>query len=414
LFHEAKLLNLGSLAFVWTKPLIIYLLRYKLYVACVVVLLAYGGMRNLRNGFNSLSYLFNFQELLLQLTIVPQFAGEASDACKASAGWFVGRDAGGYFSGNRERRCQSKSEKVCQSVKVSQKARLSVAQTRSKQFKPAVENDFDRDGNPLIRSSAFFVQDVNTGEVLLEKNASAALPIASITKLMTSMVVLDAHQNLNDIIEITEDDVDRLKGTSSRLAVGTRLSREDMLRLALMASENRAAASLARNYPGGLGAFLEAASAKARLMGLNETRLFDGTGLNKNNVSSARDLANMVMNASHYPLIREFSTAAEHTVTLAGGRQQSFHSTNALVKDPGWQIDVQKTGYISESGKCLVMQAWMGNKPLAIVLLDSWGRYTRLGDANRIRKWLEITVTSHRAQPIAVLDAPNSGHKLAN
>ncbi|MDP5240185.1 serine hydrolase [Uliginosibacterium sp. 31-16] len=273
------------------------------------------------------------------------------------------------------------------------------------------EADFDSLGNPLIRSSAFYVQDVNTGEVLLEKNSSAALPIASITKLMTSMVVLDAHQNLGEVLEITEDDVDRIKGTSSHLTVGTRLTREELMHLALMASENRAASALARNYPGGMPAFLEAMNVKTRLLGLGETRFYDGTGLTKTNVSSARDLASMVANASRYPLIREFSTSTGYTATLANGRTHAFHNTNALVKSPDWQIDVQKTGYISESGKCLVMQAWMGNKPLAIVLLDSWGRYTRLGDANRIRKWLEASLAR---QQLALNRNTNSATDHAN
>lgn len=290
------------------------------------------------------------------------------------------------------------------------KAKPVVSRARSKQFKPAVEQDFDKEGNPLIRSSAFFVQDLSTGEVLLERNASAALPIASITKLMTSMVVLDAHQSLSEILEVTDEDVDRLKGTSSRLAVGTRLSREEMLKLALMASENRAASALARNYPGGMSAFLEAMNVKSRLMGLDQTSFHDGTGLNKENVSSARDLATLVANASRYPLIREFSTATEYTASLPRGRAHTFHTTNALVKNPDWQIDVQKTGYISESGRCLVMQAWMGNKPLAIVLLDSWGRFTRLGDANRIRKWLETAAL--KSSPVAFASEKTSATPL--
>lgn len=269
------------------------------------------------------------------------------------------------------------------------------------------KSELDAAGLPLIQSSAFYVQDVASGEVLLQKNSTAPLPIASITKLMTSMVVLDAHQNLGEVLEITEDDVDRLKSTSSHLGVGTRLTREELMHLALMASENRAASALARNYPGGMPAFLEATNAKARLMGLHETRFFDGTGLTKKNVSSARDLAIMVANASRYPLIREFSTSTEFTVPVAGGRSHSFHNTNALVKSPEWQIDVQKTGFINESGKCLVMQAWLGNKQLAIVLLDSWGKFTRLGDANRIRKWLEAS--SGRHHQVVSLQTPNRG-----
>ncbi|WP_018607787.1 D-alanyl-D-alanine endopeptidase [Uliginosibacterium gangwonense] len=250
-------------------------------------------------------------------------------------------------------------------------------------------SDFDSSGNPLLRSSAFYVQDVRTGQVLLEKNSNSVVPIASITKLMTAMVVLDARLPLNEMLEVSEDDVDKLKGTSSRLVVGTRLTREEFMRLALMSSENRAALALSRYYPGGRKAFMEAMNAKAQLLGMSDTRYYDPSGLNQSNVSSARDLAILVSNASHYPLIREFTTTAEYTVDLASGRPHTFHNTNALVKSPEWQIEVSKTGFINESGKCLVMQAWMANKPLAIVLLDSWGRFTRLADANRIRRWLE-------------------------
>lgn len=286
-------------------------------------------------------------------------------------------------------------------VKAVAKKRNAAKATPVKAVSRSVEADLDRNGNPMLQSSAFIVQEVNTGKVLLEKNANVAVPIASITKLMTSMVVLDAHQSLSEIIEVTDEDVDRLKGTSSRLAVGTRLSREEMLRLALMASENRAASSLARSYPGGMPAFLEAVHVKAKMMGLTATRLFDGTGLNKNNVSSAHDLAILVANASRYPLIREFSTSPEYTAELANGRAHTFHNTNSLVKSSDWQIDVQKTGFINESGKCLVMQAWLGNKPIAIVLLDSNGRYTRIADANRVRKWFEATIANH-IQPVAL------------
>ncbi|MEC5396340.1 D-alanyl-D-alanine endopeptidase [Uliginosibacterium sp. H1] len=252
----------------------------------------------------------------------------------------------------------------------------------------APEPEFDREGNPLLRSSAFLVQDLNSGEVILEKNSAAVLPIASITKLMTAMVVLDAHLGLDEQLVISEEDLDRLKGTGSRLGVGTTLSREDMLRLALMSSENRAASALGRHYPGGQAAFVEAMNHKAHALGLHDTRFYDSIGLNKGNVSSARDLAQMVSAASHYPLIREFSTMSDYAVSVRG-RAQQFRNTNSLVASPDWQIGVSKTGFINESGKCLVMQAWMGNKPVAIVLLDSWGRYTRIGDAQRVRKWVE-------------------------
>lgn len=254
----------------------------------------------------------------------------------------------------------------------------------------------DREGNPLLRSSAALVQDQASGEVLFEKNSAAVVPIASITKLMTAMVALDAMPNLHETLSIGEDDVDALKGTRSRLAVGTRLTREDMLRLALMSSENRAASALSRHYPGGSAAFLEAMNRKARELGLNDTRFFDPTGLNSSNVSSARDLCKMVAAAADYPLIRDFSTMAEYTVTI-NGRPREFRNTNALVRSPDWDIAVSKTGYISEAGRCLVMQARFNDKPVIIVLLDSWGKFTRIGDANRIKRWMESARSSPRS-----------------
>lgn len=257
------------------------------------------------------------------------------------------------------------------------------------------EADFDREGNPLIRSSAFVVQDLNSGQILLEKNASQQVPIASISKLMTAMVVLDAQLDLKEVLEVTDEDVDHIKNTSSHLPVGTRLAREELLRLALMASENRAASALSRYYPGGHAAFIAAMNRKSTVLGLHETQFHDSTGLDKNNMSSARDLAIMVATAARYPLIREFTTTAEYTVAIRG-RERTFHNTNALVKSPDWEISLSKTGYINESGKCLVMQAWFDKKPMAIVLLDSWGRYTRLGDANRIRKWMESVTAQQK------------------
>ena len=239
-----------------------------------------------------------------------------------------------------------------------------------------------------LQSSAVFVQDQSTGAVLLEKNPNAILPIASITKLMTAMVVLDAKPDLRELLAVGEEDVDVLKGTRSRLKVGTLLAREEMLRLALMSSENRAASSLSRHYPGGREAFVAAMNQKAQALGLTDTRFEDPTGLTAANVSSPRDLAKMVDAAHQYPLIREFSTAAEGEFNIAG-RQQQFRNTNTLVKSPAWEIGLSKTGYINEAGKCLVMQAWLNHKPTIIVLLDSWGKMTRIGDANRIKRWIE-------------------------
>lgn len=251
-----------------------------------------------------------------------------------------------------------------------------------------VAEGLDANGGPKLASNAFMVQDLDSGKVLLQRNAQAVVPIASITKLMTAMVVLDAHLPLNETLTISDSDTDKLKSTSSRLTVGVSLPRQELIHLALMSSENRAAASLARNYPGGFNTFVAAMNRKARELGLTETVFHDSTGLNPNNVSSARDLAKMVVAASHYPLIREFSTDDERTVTL-NGRQQSFHNTNALVRSPDWQIGVSKTGFINEAGRCLVMQAWFANKPMVIVLLDSVGKFTRIADAQRVKRWLE-------------------------
>ncbi len=247
-----------------------------------------------------------------------------------------------------------------------------------------------------IKSAAVAVIDQSTGDVLYEKNASAVVPIASITKLMTAMVALDVQPSLSETLTIGEADVDSLKGTHSRLSVGTQLSREEMLRLALMSSENRAAASLSRHYPGGRTAFVAAMNAKARILGLTETHFSDPTGLTPENVSSAHDLVKMVNAAHQYPLIREYSTSEEYQVAVRG-RQQIFRNTNALVRNDDWSIGLSKTGYISEAGKCLVMQVWLNNKPTIIVLLDSWGKLTRIGDANRIKRWIESLASSRPA-----------------
>lgn len=254
----------------------------------------------------------------------------------------------------------------------------------------------DASGMPVLGSSAFYVINQNTGEVLLERNAAAVLPIASITKLMTAMVVLESGQRLSEPLEITEGDIDRLKGTGSRLSLGTTLTREDMLHLALMSSENRAASALARNYPGGEAAFVEAMNVKARLLGLWNTRFHDSTGLNPGNVSSPRDLAKLVAASASFPLIREFSTSPERYVDI-NGRMLRFGNTNSLVRSPEWAISVSKTGYISEAGRCLVMQTWLHQQPVVMVLMDSYGRYTRTADAKRVRKWLEQTATQRVA-----------------
>lgn len=250
--------------------------------------------------------------------------------------------------------------------------------------------DFTKDGSPNLLSHGVMVFDQNSGKPLFTKNADTAVPIASITKLMTSIVVLDAKQNLDEPVVISEADIDVVKNSRSRLPVGTAFRREDLMRLALMASDNRAAAALGRSYPGGTLAFVAAMNLKAKEIGLTNTRFADSTGLSPSNVASPQDLALMVAEASKHKLIREFSTAPELYVTLPdSGKQLGFNNTNALVKSNGWNIGVSKTGFINEAGKCLVMQAMIGNNPVIIVLMDSLGKLTRIGDANRIKKWIE-------------------------
>ena len=244
-----------------------------------------------------------------------------------------------------------------------------------------------------LKSASALVLDQSTGQALLEKQAGAVQPIASLTKLMTAMVLLDAHLDPRETITITRDDLDLLRHSRSRLPVGTRLPREQALLLALLASENRAAHALGRTFPGGLSTFVQAMNAKARALGLTDTRFEDPSGLSAGNVASAHDLARILEAAYRYPEIRDFSTRPETTIR-AGRRSIQFPNTNALVRSPRWNIGLSKTGYIEEAGRCLVMQAMLANRPVLIILLDSWGKYSRLGDANRIKQWVETRLGS--------------------
>jgi len=249
-----------------------------------------------------------------------------------------------------------------------------------------------RRGGPELKSNVALVIDAAQGETLYAKHSDQVAPIASITKLMTAMVVLDAQSPLDEAIEIERADVDTRKHTRSRLPVGARLGRGDLLWVALMASENRAAFALARTYPGGTGACLEAMNRKAQELGMFRTRFTDPAGLSGENVSSAEDLSRMVLAATGYPPIREATTSSFHSVTLSNGRVLEFRNSDGLVNNRTWNIGLSKTGYINEAGRCLVLQAEIAARQIVIVLLDSWGKYTRLGDANRIRKWMEATL----------------------
>ena len=242
-----------------------------------------------------------------------------------------------------------------------------------------------------LESSKALIINQNTGEVLYAKNTDVTTPIASVTKLMTAMVMLDAHVSMDEIITITDADLDMLKGTGSRLRVGSQLSRGELLQLALMSSENRAASALARTtFAEGMPAFVSAMNRKALELGMVHSRFADGTGLNSENVSTAEDLAKMVKAAYQYPEIRQVTTTPSYEVAVHGVRRPvSFLNTNILVRNSTWDIGLSKTGYISEAGRCLVMQAQIAEQPLIIVLLDSWGKYSRIGDAQRIKKWIE-------------------------
>ena len=252
-------------------------------------------------------------------------------------------------------------------------------------------------GKPDVKSSSVLVLDEKDSSVLYSRQADVALPIASITKLMTALVVLEGQQPLDEEIEITKEDRDTERNSVSRLAFGTTLERGDLLHLALMASENRAAHALGRNYPGGIPAFVRAMNAKANALGMTSTRFVDPTGLSSDNVASPADLAKLVITASHNPTIREYSTDPDYSVRV-GRHEIEFRNTNTLVKNPTWDIVVQKTGYITEAGKCLVMKAIIEGRSVVIVLLDSFGKYTRVADANRIRKWMESPRFAARGQ----------------
>ena len=244
---------------------------------------------------------------------------------------------------------------------------------------------------PQLRSASLLVLDAGTSDVLLARNATTPVSIASITKLMTALVVLEAGQPLDETLRISEADVLKARGTPSRLAPGTRLTRSDLLHLALMASENRAAQALASHYPGGVAACVAAMNRKAKAIGMQHARFVDATGLGAGNVASPRDLARLIEAAAAHATIREFSTDPSHSVQV-GREILEYRNTDSLVRDPDWDVIVQKTGFTHAAGRCLVMKARVDGRELVLVLLDSFGKYTRVADARRIRKWLGAQV----------------------
>jgi D-alanyl-D-alanine endopeptidase (penicillin-binding protein 7) len=263
--------------------------------------------------------------------------------------------------------------------------------------------------DPLaLKSSVALLVDQQTGQIIYQKNADAVLPIASITKLMTAMVVLDSGAPLTEVLEVSEADRDTERFSRSRLPIGAQLSRADMLLLALMSSENRAAHALGRLHPEGLVAFVAAMNAKARSLGLQDTRFTEPTGLSGGNVSSARDLARLTAVAHAYPLIREYSVAQGRQVDV-GRRQLAYRTTNRLIDHPNWEIGLQKTGYISEAGKCLVMQASVQGRDVIFVLLDAAGSQSRFADAERLRRWLGEPEASRSAEVLRGLPYSGTG-----
>ena len=244
-------------------------------------------------------------------------------------------------------------------------------------------------GAPNLRSGIALIYDEAGQRPLYAKGADTVAPIASITKLMTAMVVLDAHQPLDEKITLTREDEDHYKLSRSRMRRGMTLTRSDLLKLALLASENRAAAALARTYPGGTASVVALMNAKAHALGMNDSHFVDPTGLHSDNVSTAQDLVKLVLAAQGYEEIHRATTTSMHSVDVGNSRQMHFRNTNPLVRNASWEIGLSKTGYISEAGRCLVMEARINQRPVVIVLLDSWGKHTRVGDANRVKHWME-------------------------
>jgi serine-type D-Ala-D-Ala endopeptidase (penicillin-binding protein 7) len=257
---------------------------------------------------------------------------------------------------------------------------------------------------PNLLSAAALIIDARSGESIYAKNATTVTPIASITKLMTAMIVIDADQYLDEKLEVTVDDLDFLKGSRSKLSLGAVLTRREMLQLALMSSENRAASALGRYYPGGLTAAVNAMNAKAKSLGMINTHYADTTGLSPLNVSTARDLATMVTAAQRYPLVAQYSTQSDQYVQIdATGQTLHYNNSNALVKSEGWNISLQKTGFIREAGRCVVMLTQIAQRPVVMVLLDSVGKFSRLGDAQRVKTWMETGEVLEIPKPKAIV-----------
>ncbi len=327
------------------------------------------------------------------LLAAPALAQTQSDASKA--GQKKSATAQSSAKKTQNGKPVAKKKDTRKSAKKSTPAKKTQTAQASRKAAPTtarVHEDTLGDGELNLRSGAVLVVDQETGEALYAKNADLKAPIASITKLMTAMVVLDSGLSLDEWIEINEEDVDRVKNTRSRLPLGTRLTRGELLHLALIASENRAASALSRAYPGGRTAFVEAMNRKTRRLGMQHSQFVDGTGLSSANRATASDLVKLVDAAYAYPIIRAVSTTGSYDVFLTQAEQfrtVAYTNTNVLTRSKDWNIGVSKTGFINEAGHCLVMQASIAQQKVIIILLDSMGKVARIGDAGRIRAWLE-------------------------
>ncbi|MFW5432486.1 MAG: serine hydrolase [Methylophilaceae bacterium] len=311
-----------------------------------------------------------------------------------------------YSASSKHKVKYSKRKKVSYKRAKARKARLKLRrQALAKQRAIDLGEHYDGSSMPRLASNKVLVINQNTGEVEFAKNTRTPAPIASITKLMTAMVVLDAQQSMDEMIYISDQDVDTIKGTRSRLPIGTELSRAIMLQLALMSSENRAAFALSTNYPGGRNAFVRAMNIKAQSLGLTNTTFAEPTGLMHENISTAEDLYRLVSVAHQYPEIRHATTMPSDEIYIdARDKFIKFKNTNSLVRMESWDIGLSKTGYISEAGRCLVMQTVIAGEPMIVVLLDAAGTNKRTGDVNRVRKWIEFnnnTVLAREADGLA-------------
>lgn len=337
---------------------------------------------------------------LLQSLIV------ATVACAVSVG--VQAQSSGGSGGKSSVKSSTRTQAAAQKkVKVKSVVRRSVAVPARPSH--GMLAGLHSQSDPLdLRSSVALVVDQDTKEVLLEKNGQAVLPIASLTKLMTGLVIAESNLDMNELVTITAEDVDTEKGSRSRLKVGAQLTRGELMHLSLMSSENRAAHALGRTHPAGLEQFVQMMNKKAQQLGMKETRYVEPTGLSSRNQSSAHDLAILTDVASKVPMLGELSTSPGHRVYV-GNRPLQYNNTNRLVLNPNWEIGVQKTGYISEAGQCLVMQAKVAGRKVIMVFLDSAGKLSRLGDAERVRKWVEAfkpVQTTPVSSALPATDAP--------